>query len=96
MARSTFLKVPLPRRKSVSASKPSTEMAGTKFLTRSISSAKASSMSVPLVKEENSQSGCASHRRRTSALRTSGSPPVNRYMCTPSAMPWRTMSSISS
>ena len=78
MARSTRRNVPAPRRESVASSKPSTEMAGRKFLTRSISSAKASSMRVPLVKAENSQSGCAWQRRRMSALRTSGSPPEKR------------------
>jgi len=31
---------------------------------------------VPLVKAENTQSGCASHRRSRSFLRTIGSPPV--------------------
>lgn len=42
------------------------------------SSQKASSMSVPLVKAWNSQSGCFRHRRRISFLRMSGSPPVSR------------------
>ena len=79
MARSIFLKVPSPRRKSVDSSKPSTLMAGTKFCTRSISSANSSSMSVPLVKAEKTQSGCASQRRIMSFLRTRGSPPVKRY-----------------
>ena len=58
------------------SAKPSTEMAGTKFFTRSISSAKASSMSVALVKARNTQS--VVHARTgamMSSLRTSGSPP---------------------
>ena len=39
------------------SSKPSTLMAGTKFFTRSISSANLPSMRVPLVKARNMQSG---------------------------------------
>ena len=76
MARDTFAYTPSPRRASVASSKPSTLMAGTKFFTRSISWQKASSISVPFVNDRNTQSGCASHRRMRSALRTSGSPPV--------------------
>lgn len=40
-----------------------------------LSSANASSISVPLVKARNAQSLCLSHRRIKSSLRTSGSPP---------------------
>ena len=65
-----------PRRLSVVVSSPSSEMAGMKFFTRSISSANASSMSVPFVKLRNSHSGCRSQSVRMSFLRTSGSPPV--------------------
>ena len=78
MARTTAAYVPAPRRASVASSKPSTEMAGMKFLTRSMSSASASSMSVAFVNAVNAQSSCFSHRRMTSRLRTSGSPPENR------------------
>ena len=75
MASMTRSNVPWPRRASVSCAKPSTEMAGTKFLTSSISLAKASSMSVAFVKARNTQSSCMRHRRRMSSLSTSGSPP---------------------
>ena len=76
MAFSTALYVPLPLLESVASSNPSTEIAGTKFFTLSISSANFSSMSVPLVKDMNCESGCASQSRIMSALRTRGSPPV--------------------
>ena len=46
------------------------------FLTRSISSAKASSIRVALVKARNWQSECFSHRAMRSFFRTKGSPPV--------------------
>ena len=78
MARTTAWYVPLPRRASVASSKPSTEMAGTKFFTRNRSSANASSMSVAFVNAVNAQSSCFSQRRMRSRLRTSGSPPLNR------------------
>ena len=76
MARTTFRYTPSPRRPSVADSKPSRLMAGIKFLTRSISSAKASSISVALVKARNWQSECFSHRAMRSFFRTKGSPPV--------------------
>ena len=68
--------VPAPRRASVVSSEPSALMAGTKFFTRRTSWQNSSSISVALVKHRNAQSGCASHRRMRSFLRTMGSPPV--------------------
>ena len=64
----------------MASSKPSTLMAGTKFFTRSISSANLPSMRVPLVKARNMQSGWVSHRRMMSSLRTMGSPPEKMYI----------------
>ena len=58
------------------SSEPFRLMAGMNFFARSISSAKASSLSMPLVKAGNWQPLCFSHRAIRSALRTRGSPPV--------------------
>ena len=76
MAFDTFWNTPSPRRASVASSKPSAEIAGTKFATRIMSWQNASSMSVAFVKQRNAQSGCASHSLMRSCLRTKGSPPV--------------------
>ena len=84
MARITAANVPLPRLASVSSSKPSTLMMGTKFFTRRNSSASSSSMSVALVKAKNSQSSWRWQSSMMSRLRTSGSPPLNRNTWMPS------------
>ena len=76
MACFTRSNTPSPRRPSVASLKPSRLNAGMKFLTRSRSSAKASSIRVPFVKARNWQSLCFSHSVMRSFLRTVGSPPV--------------------
>ena len=72
--------VPSPLRASVALSKPSTLIAGTKFLTLSISSAKSESIKVPFVKARNIASECFKHRAIISSLLTRGSPPEKIYM----------------
>ena len=96
MACMTLLNVPAPLLASFSFSKPSRLMDGTKFPTRSISLQKSSSISVPFVKQWNALSLCFSQSRITSALRTSGSPPVSRNAWIPSSSAWVHMLSISS
>ena len=78
MARSVSSYVPSPLLASVASPKPSMEIAGMKFCTRSISWANSSSIREAFVNVLNTQSLCSSHRRMISFLRMRGSPPVIR------------------
>lgn len=96
IAASAFSKCPAPRRPSLASSKPSMLTETMKLPTRLSSSQKAWSMSVPFVKAWKAMSRCFSHRRKMSALRMSGSPPVKRQAWVPSSAPSVSTRSISS